>query len=448
MKLFKVTIYSFIILLCAGCNQNQDNSNEQIHHPIESNPPFKITPNESDPNKTIPSKNEQIQEQAATTTISQIVSGSKTGKAHNIPFVASHNTISDVKKDWGNPDRVDKAGNGLYATYTKKQAAFGYTKDGRIFDVRSYDRAIQKLTLSSIEQVMGPPFKTSVNNTDDIYTYKVNSQFQLKWIIPKETGKAHHISVYSPSDINTGTVGAPNKYLLEIKGTSQNISKPAWQRMLQWRDDILAFPNNYPNDVFVNGPNKKMVALTFDDGPDRIVTPGIIAALKKHNVKGTFFFIGEKVQKNPDVVKSAYDNGNVIASHSFYHHELPRKSDAEIDQDLAKTSEAIHQVIGQSPVLFRPPYGETDVKLVKVAAKNDYKIILWSLDTLDWSQREQVHIQKNVFDNVRNGDIILMHSDEDKTETAKAVPVIIEELKSRGFQIVDVSTLLNTKAYK
>jgi peptidoglycan/xylan/chitin deacetylase (PgdA/CDA1 family) len=218
--------------------------------------------------------------------------------------------------------------------------------------------------------------------------------------------------------------------------------------MLQWRHDILAFPKNYPNDVFVNGPNKKMVALTFDDGPDRINTPKIIAALKQKNVKGTFFFVGQKVQKYPDIVKSAYNNGNVIANHSFYHHELPKETVAEIHQDLEKTSEAIRKVIGRSPALLRPPYGETDTKLVSVAKKDHYKIILWSIDTLDWSQREKSHIQKNVFDNVRNGDIILMHSDEDKTETAKAVPVIIDELKRRGFQIVDLSKLLNTNAYK
>jgi peptidoglycan/xylan/chitin deacetylase (PgdA/CDA1 family) len=218
--------------------------------------------------------------------------------------------------------------------------------------------------------------------------------------------------------------------------------------MLQWRRDILVFPQKYPNDVFVNGPNKKMVALTFDDGPDPITTPKIIAALNQENVKGTFFFIGAKVQKYPEIVKSAYNNGNVIASHSFYHHLLPKKTVKEIHQDLEKTSATIHQVIGKSPALLRPPFGETNDKLVKVAKKDHYKIILWSIDTLDWYQREQSNIQRNVYDNVRNGDIILMHTEDYTLETAKAIPTIIKELKRRGFQIVDVATLLNTSPYK
>ena len=117
-------------------------------------------------------------------------------------------------------------------------------------------------------------------------------------------------------------------------------------------------------------------------------------------------------------------------------------------RSLEKTSEAIRQVIGKSPALLRPPFGKTDDKLVKVAQKDHYKIILWSIDTLDWSNREQSMIQQNVLDNVRNGDIILMHTDEYAIETAEAVPIIIDELKRRGFQIVDVATLLNTSPYK
>lgn len=89
-----------------------------------------------------------------------------------------------------------------------------------------------------------------------------------------------------------------------------------------------------------------------------------------------------------------------------------------------------------------------DEKVISAAKEQDSVIIIWSIDTLDWSQKEKADIQKNVLDNVRNGDIILMHSDDDKTETAKAVPTIIKELKLRGFEIVDAATLLNTDPYK
>ncbi|MDP4169991.1 MAG: polysaccharide deacetylase family protein [Bacillota bacterium] len=237
-------------------------------------------------------------------------------------------------------------------------------------------------------------------------------------------------------------------YILPIKGTSEKLSKSSWQKIVQWRQEILSYPKTYPGEVFLNGPNKKRVALTFDDGPDRINTPKIIQALQQRHVKATFFFIGQKVEQNPEIVMEAYKNGNVIGNHSFYHHFLPKETESEIKLDLEKTSSAIRKIINKTPLLLRPPYGATDTKVVTAASKDHNKIILWSLDTLDWSLREHVPIQKNVFDNIRNGDIILMHSNEDKKETAKAVPLIIDELTRRGFQLVDVATLLDVKPYQ
>jgi hypothetical protein len=91
---------------------------------------------------TNPIKTKEQKLEAVTVTIPQIVSAAKTGMAPNIPFVAHKQSISDVKKVWGNPDNVAFAGSGYYATYSKKHAVFGYTKEGRIFDVRSYDPSI------------------------------------------------------------------------------------------------------------------------------------------------------------------------------------------------------------------------------------------------------------------------------------------------------------------
>lgn len=378
-----------------------------------------------------------------TVTVQQIVSLASTGHVLNNPFAAHQSSFTEVKKAWGDPDKVEQVGNGYYATYSKKFGVFGYTREGLIYDVRTNDPSIQDLTLADIKKVMGNPTSTTSFQNDHIYTYNLNKLYQLKWIIPTATNKLDHVSVYSQVE----HPNIPESYILSIKGTSKNLSASAWESMLRWRQSILIFPKNYPHDVFVNGPNKKMVALTFDDGPDRINTPQIIAALKQENVKGTFFFIGQKVQQNPDIVKSAYDNGNVIGSHSFLHHELTKESAEGIRQDLNQSSEAIRKIIGKSPALLRPPYGDTDARVINIAKEQQYKVIIWSIDTLDWSQKEQAHIKKNIFDNVRNGDIILMHSDDDKTETAKAVPTIIKELKRRGVEIVDVATLLNTNPY-
>lgn len=274
--------------------------------------------------------------------------------------------------------------------------------------------------------------------TNNLVQNHTNEQKRQQKIVP------NHDQVNSPNNLNA----ANTSYILSIKGVSPKLTPSAWQRMLQWRRDILVFPERYPNDVFLNGPNKKMVALTFDDGPEPIITPKIVAALKQENVNATFFFIGEKVRRYPNIVKLTYQNGNVISSHSFRHDVLTKKKETELHQDLENASKAIHQVIGKAPALLRPPYGEIDDKLVNAIKKDDYKAILWSIDTLDWSNRDQAMIQQNVLNNVRNGDIILMHTDDYTIETAKAVPAIIKELKRRGYQIVDVATLLNTRPYK
>jgi peptidoglycan-N-acetylglucosamine deacetylase len=102
----------------------------------------------------------------------------------------------------------------------------------------------------------------------------------------------------------------------------------------------------------------------------------------------------------------------------------------------------------KEPAILRTPYGDTNGKVVDISKQEGYSIVLWSIDTLDWSQRDSNNIVNNVIDNLRNGDIILMHSDSDKNETKKALPFLIEELQKRNIEIVDLETLLNVKAYQ
>ena len=108
----------------------------------------------------------------------------------------------------------------------------------------------------------------------------------------------------------------------------------------------------------------------------------------------------------------------------------------ELESQLEKAEKAIETIIGKRPAMLRPPYGETDKTLVETAANKGYSVVLWSIDTLDWSQKEASNIVKNVMANVRNGDIILMHSTEEHSETKKALPLIIEELQKKNFEIV------------
>jgi peptidoglycan-N-acetylglucosamine deacetylase len=376
----------------------------------------------------------------------QIFDLAQTGKVNNCEFAAHTNNIADVEKKWGAATSTDEVENDFYANYPSKNTVFGYHENQIIFDVRSYDKRLNNITFPQLLKELGDPTYTRQYLDDQIYGYKVNNQYELRFIIPKKTGKVDHISVYSTSDKNSAS--APPPYILAVKGTSKNLSTSAWESMQAWRSDMITVVRNHPNSVFLNGPKRKAIALTFDDGPDLQNTPKIIDILSKYKVKGNFFFIGERVKKFPEVVKSAYDNGNIILSHSYYHNDLSKMTAFDIKADLDLTEKALFDVIGIIPTLLRPPYGAVNETVISTATNNGYKIVLWSIDTLDWSQKASNNIENNVLNNVRDGDIILMHTDEDKNETVKALPHIIEGLIQKGFEIVDLQTLLNKKAYK
>ena len=353
--------------------------------------------------------------------------------------------MEQVKAEWGEPDKLDQAGKGSYATYDEKNFAVGFNESGEIFDVRSYANDLIKLTPALINDSLGQPDQVRKTNSEEIYVYVLNHLIELKFIIPNNSKAVHHISVYNPERANADKIS--DEYVLDIKGQSKQLTASAWESMKNWRQQIVAFAKEHEN-VYINGPNKKQVALTFDDGPDELVTPAIIDILDEHHVKGNFFFIGSNVEAHPDVVKQAYDSGHLVASHSYNHVELTKRSQAEIQTEMKRAGQAIKSVIGKETAILRTPYGETNKQVAEIAKQEGYSIVLWSIDTLDWSQKEASNIINNVMNYVRNGDIILMHSDSEKTETVKALPALIEALQKENFEIVDLETLLNVKAYQ
>ncbi|GGB69333.1 polysaccharide deacetylase family protein [Fictibacillus barbaricus] len=358
--------------------------------------------------------------------------------------------IKEVHNKWGDPSKTDRYKEYFYENYSNRTITFGYSGDGEIFDIRSYNKELGTLTFGDITSSIGKPeYSRNVNN-ELIYGYRLQDGIELKFIVPERTGKVDHISIYRKVENQEKTVPPKlvEKYILDIKGTSKKLSGTAWANMLKSREQMKTLARDYEGRVILNGPNQKMVALTFDDGPDRKITPGIIDILKKYQVRGSFFFVGEKVRQNQDVVKTAFQAGNLVLSHSFYHNDLSKQGKGEITNDLRMTNVAIEEVIGKSPALFRPPYGATNRHVITTSQEQGLKIVLWSIDTLDWSQKESHNISQNVLTNVRNGDIILFHSDEDKAETLRALPSIITGLQKKGFQVVTLDTLLNTKAYQ
>lgn len=122
-------------------------------------------------------------------------------------FAAHTGLIDEVEKKWGKADQIDSAGKGLYATYKNRGITFGFNKGELIFDVRSYDPELHKLTLPAIEKTLGKPKETAKNGDDQIYVFEASEQFELKFVIPAATGKVDHISVFSPQDAKNNMAG-------------------------------------------------------------------------------------------------------------------------------------------------------------------------------------------------------------------------------------------------
>lgn len=179
----------------------------------------------------------------------------------------------------------------------------------------------------------------------------------------------------------------------------------------------------------------KCVALTFDDGPVAD-TQRLLRTLKEKNVRVTFYVVGKNAQKYPSTVRAAATAGHQIGNHSWDHADLTKLSTAKIKSQLSRADTAIKQATGKKPTTLRAPYGAHNAAVRNAAGR---PLVHWSVDTLDWKDRDTARIIKTVNTTTKPGDIVLLH-DIHKT-TVDAVPGIIKNLTARGFHFVTVDQL-------
>lgn len=182
-------------------------------------------------------------------------------------------------------------------------------------------------------------------------------------------------------------------------------------------------------------PDKPMVALTFDDGPS-IYTPRVLDCLEQNNQVATFFVVGYNAYRYGPYIQRAYELGCEIGNHSNTHADLTRLSANSVATEFSTTNGYIRNAIGVDATVIRTPGGSYNKTVCSVASA---PIIMWSLDTLDWKTRNTQKTVDAVLNNVRDGDIVLMH--DIHKPTVAAAEIIIPELVSRGYQLVTVSEL-------
>lgn len=182
-------------------------------------------------------------------------------------------------------------------------------------------------------------------------------------------------------------------------------------------------------------PNKPMIAITYDDGPS-IYTPEILDVLKGNNSVATFFVLGQSVYNNADILNRMLDEGNQIGNHTYNHKDITKISDEELYKQVQGTDDLIRIVTGYTPTIMRSPYGSTSEEVNK---KVQRPVIHWSIDTRDWENKNVEMITTSILENVKDGDIILMHDLYDST--AEASKIVIPELVNRGYQLVTIDEL-------
>lgn len=220
---------------------------------------------------------------------------------------------------------------------------------------------------------------------------------------------------------------------LDIKETNQEISE----------DEQTEEEQEVEEETFVRirdykqFEGKKLVALTFDDGPAYNKTETLLNAFKERDVRVTFFVLGEFAVKQPNLLKRAYDEGHTIGSHTYDHKSLKKLNDEQLSYEIDYTNQVLKDIIGEDIKFLRPPYGSYNQSILN---KVDMSFILWNKDTEDWALRDADKLAEYLVNNIEDGDIVLMH--DIHQPTIDGVIKALDMLEQEEYAFVSLEELI------
>lgn len=200
--------------------------------------------------------------------------------------------------------------------------------------------------------------------------------------------------------------------------------------------------------VFCSGnPAEKSIAITFDDGPDPLITPQLLDILKEHSIKAGFFLTGKNITGNENVVKRIAEEGHVMGNHSFSHSSrFGFFSKKKLINDLNMNASLIEKISGKKVNFFRPPFGVTNPNIAKAVRSLDYFAIGWNIRSYDTVCKNDEKIIKRVVKRFKPGGIILFH--DNHKGILLILKSVIEKADEAGYSIISPDELLNINAYK
>lgn len=270
---------------------------------------------------------------------------------------------------------------------------------------------------------------------------------------PAQTSEVHKenaagATVNGTSRVQTGKSGSEISPGTNQDQTNQDhVSKPdAKDQKPATKTVKVQYRMNKAYDIVpsVEGVQKKVVLLTFDDGPKKAeMINGLIDTLDKHHAKAIFFVNGYRVKQHPELLKLIADRGQTIGNHSWDHIILKNKPEAEVRRQIEDTQQIVKATVGKAPVFFRPPNGAGGDTGKKIAKENGLLYMTWSNGSLDWtmSSKGSANADKvvsNVLDQLHSGSNILMH---ELPWTVEALDTLLTKLESKGYSFVDPESI-------
>ncbi|MDI3327555.1 MAG: polysaccharide deacetylase family protein [Alicyclobacillaceae bacterium] len=213
----------------------------------------------------------------------------------------------------------------------------------------------------------------------------------------------------------------------------------------------IDYSSRYPGIFLLRGPgNARVVALSFDDGPDAVYTPRILDVLRREKVRATFFLVGTRTQQYPQIVRRMAAEGHALGNHTWDHANLTKLPQDQLRNEMIRADEAVFRASGVHPAVARPPYGAVDDRVIQTLHRMGYRIVDWSVDSLDWKGLNADQVATNVLSHITPGAIVLQHSaggkGEDLSGTVNALPRIIRTLRAEGYRFATIPELLRIPA--
>jgi peptidoglycan/xylan/chitin deacetylase (PgdA/CDA1 family) len=208
-----------------------------------------------------------------------------------------------------------------------------------------------------------------------------------------------------------------------------------------WLDNTLRA--SFPKALWQGNPDRREIALTFDDGPHPSATPDLLALLERHQVKATFFHIGQRAARAPQLVQQVLVAGHQIGLHGYQHHSFLLKSRMMLLRELAKVQSALADASGQPTASFhamRPPFGHFTPSILNALLTSGYLPAMWSLVPFHWLQPADV-TERQILEGVGNGTILVLHEGLRGPAVADLTQAVLPQLIDAGYRFVTINEM-------